>query len=108
MFKQAEITQMTRIRNDLNEVTKIINRVVIMDYIYGNLYSEIICEGEDLSRILSEPQDQHATLFQEWITPKIQEIYEPWFISKEKEKLDTLYPSDIEQKFGLLPIITSF
>ena len=108
MFKQAEIAKMDRIRDESGNITKIINRVVITDDIYGNLFSEIICEGDELIKILKLSQEQHPQAFQSWITPKIQEIYIPWFEARERNKSDTLYPMDIEEKFGVTPIITSF
>lgn len=108
MFKQAEITKMDRIRDESRNITKIINRAVITDDIYGNLFSQIICEGDELIRILELPPEQHPQAFQSWITAKIQEIYMPWFETKERNKSDTLYPLDIEEKFGVTPIITSF
>jgi 23S rRNA A1618 N6-methylase RlmF len=108
MFNKAEITQMTRQRDENGIIKRLINRVVIEDSEFGNNYTEIICEGEELTPILeATTQEEQNVKFQEWITPKIKSIYDTWIEGKQKEKTDTLNSSDIESKFGSPPIITS-
>lgn len=108
MFKKAEITQMTRKRDADNKIYQIISRVVIYDDIYGNLYTEFVCEGDEVFNITNlESKEEQKVAYEAWITPKIQETYNAWFNSKNQVKDDVLMADDILNEFGHPPSITA-
>lgn len=94
MTIKAELLSLIRIRDTNNIITKIAARVCIND----KQYEEFILEGDDLTLVLAAKDDaEQATIFQSWLTPKLQEI--AWPVPTTVTEI--LTPEDLKARYNM-------
>lgn len=94
MTIKAELLSLIRIRDTNNIITKIAARVCIND----KQFEEFILEGDDLTLVLAAKDDaEQATVFQAWLTPKLQEVAWP----APTTVTEILSAEDVQAKYNI-------